>query len=375
MAPIFMFFMYFIFLLLQARMFDSLISNANTNFLVRILSILIPAMFILILLLKATDFAKKGSGKFGEALMKGAKMVGGLAISAATAAATGGTSLALGAASSIAATTGRATIGRAGAAIADSKWAREREIQGKFGSGVFRGAAKAVGSATYDARNVKVAGKTLASATGLNLGEGGKGGFKERKAEQIEKRNKRSKELQVGEHDPLKLKLNKTEEDLQKLLSNNADVIESLDKAIEKKRQEVSDAEKKLSAARGTAGEGAARAALTTANGELDFAKQSKKEFRSGADYMVTDSTGKTTLKTGTGVSVEALEQQKRDDAQAIKKENARRNRDFAETQKRGGFTRAKDYILSGGTYTSAAAHEAAHDIIMETKLDSGTTH
>jgi hypothetical protein len=371
MAPIFMFFMYFIFLLVHANIFGTLISNTGTGagaFLTSVLYILMPAIFILVLLLKAAKFAKKGSGVIGEYIFKGASVVGGLALTAAS----GGAGMALKAASSASASAGRATVGRAGAAIANSKWATERERQGKFGSGVFRNTAKAIGSANFDVRGVKIGGKTLASATGLKVGEAGKGGFTERKKEEVEKRQKRAKELQVGENDPLKQALNKTEMDLQGLLGENAQVIETLDKVIEKKRQEVNDAEKKLSAARGTPGEAAARATLTTANGDLDFAKQNKKDFRDGSNYMLTNSAGVTTIQTGTGVNIEALEGQKRAQAQAIKTENVKRNQTYANTITK---KRALFYVLSGGTYTKAAAEEAAHNIVMETKLDSGEKH
>lgn len=82
MAPIFMFFMYFIFMLLKADLFSALIPGKDL--VQTILGVVLPALLILILLLKATDFAKKGSGSFGDALMKGAKVVGGLALGAVT---------------------------------------------------------------------------------------------------------------------------------------------------------------------------------------------------------------------------------------------------------------------------------------------------
>ena len=90
MAPIFMFFMYFIFLLVQSTFLSSMISKTtNTSFIVTILTVLIPEMIVIVLLLKAVEFAKKGSGKFGEMVMKGAQLAGGLAVGAAT----GGTAL------------------------------------------------------------------------------------------------------------------------------------------------------------------------------------------------------------------------------------------------------------------------------------------
>ncbi len=99
MAPIFMFFLYFIFLLIRSNIFTNMIpTNTNSSAITTLLSIAIPALLILVLLLKAADYAKKGSGKFGEMVMKGAQMVGGLAVGAAT----GGASLAMGGAALLA---------------------------------------------------------------------------------------------------------------------------------------------------------------------------------------------------------------------------------------------------------------------------------
>ncbi len=82
MAPIFMFFMYLIFKLVHANIFDGLIQNQK-GIMADILLILIPAMIIMAMLLKATEYAKKGSGKFGEMALKGIQAAGGLAIGGA----------------------------------------------------------------------------------------------------------------------------------------------------------------------------------------------------------------------------------------------------------------------------------------------------
>lgn len=74
MAPIFMFFLYFIFRIVGAKIFDGMITQNNHGVIETILLIVIPAMIILTLLLKATEFAKKGAGKFGEMAMGAIKM-------------------------------------------------------------------------------------------------------------------------------------------------------------------------------------------------------------------------------------------------------------------------------------------------------------
>ncbi len=84
MAPIFLFFLYLIFKLLPT-IEDFYKNESGTQGAISlILSIMIPALVILALLNKATSFAKKGGGYFGEMLMKGASIVGGLAVGAAT---------------------------------------------------------------------------------------------------------------------------------------------------------------------------------------------------------------------------------------------------------------------------------------------------
>ena len=90
MAPIFMFFLYLIFLLIKSDLFGSMLST-DTTFIQKTFSIVIPAIMILFMLLKAVSFAKAGSGAIGEAVMTGAKFVGGLALGAVT----GGAALAL----------------------------------------------------------------------------------------------------------------------------------------------------------------------------------------------------------------------------------------------------------------------------------------
>ncbi len=108
MAPIFMFFMYLIFLLLGAGIFDGFlkpgpdaigggfVSSLLGGAMGKILNILLPALMIMGMLLKAKDMAKQGGGQFGEMVMSAAKVTGALAV--------GGTALGV-------AGVGRATVG------------------------------------------------------------------------------------------------------------------------------------------------------------------------------------------------------------------------------------------------------------------------
>ncbi len=122
MAPIFMFFMYFIFLLIQSKIYEGFVGDHGSVF-QSMLLIIIPAVMILVLLNQATKFAKKGSGQLGEAVMGAAKLAGGLAI--------GGTALGL-------AGLGRGTIGTfmKGASTGDTYAQRKADGEklGMFGS-------------------------------------------------------------------------------------------------------------------------------------------------------------------------------------------------------------------------------------------------
>ena len=161
MAPIFMFFIYLIFMLLPhiykhdsaSKPFFS--SGGPTTLLGTILGILIPALIIMYMLLKAVDFAKKGGGKFGEIALTAAKVAGGVALGVAT----GGAALAL-----------RGTVGRVATNLSESNRMRDWAARNKFGSGVTRLTSK-VAAGTYDARNAPGVG-ALAKAGGISLDAG-----------------------------------------------------------------------------------------------------------------------------------------------------------------------------------------------------------
>jgi len=225
MAPIFMFFMYFLFLLIGAKMFDSLTSQSNPSTIVRILGIVIPALLILVLLMKAAKYAKKGSGQFGEMVIKGTEIAMG---------ATAG--LALGGAAVV----GQATIGQASSRLANSEWAKRREAEGRIGGALFRRTTQGLASSSFDARK-GIVGAGLAvvgGVSGLNLGHKtkyfmkGEGGFDATKKRKQEANIKRNEQLKVNESDPLKQKLNRLEDEHQDLLRDASGPIEDLERQI-----------------------------------------------------------------------------------------------------------------------------------------------
>ncbi len=191
MAPIFMFFMYFIFMLVGANIFGGLLqtpSNGGPSFTLRVMEIFLPAMLILILLIKATDYAKKGSGKFGEVVMKGAQVVGGLALGAAT----GGTAM-----------LASNTIGRAARNIANDDELRARAAAGDKGAQRKLAIANSLAKTSFDFRQTGI-GKFAAKKSGMNLDsaafgvvgmsteklKGGRAGRDEERVKKLEEKKK-----------------------------------------------------------------------------------------------------------------------------------------------------------------------------------------
>jgi len=422
MAPIFMFFMYFIFLLIKSNIFTGLIvSDASQTIMATILLTVLPALFILILLLKATKFAKEGSGAIGEALFKGAAMVGGLALGLAT---SGASTLATG------------TIGNLASRTASNATLNEKAKQKGLGGMAARMALKTAdygSKASFDVRGVKIAGKSLASATGLNLGEAKVGGYQQRRKETVEKRQKRAKELEVREDEKPKQELNKLEREQQSLLVVSSHEIEQIEKQIkgananaaamrakfgasstEAKEAgaevvELRERKKKIKNAKGRdavafdADAVAAEAVAATAPADIKLANKAL-AARAAADVAKASSVG-------SGRSINELEDYYIPEAQnKIEKENRARKFAYAERlqNRRGGLIGLSkaaarfatgSYLGVGATLGlgaighpiiggAAAAgilaapftkedkranREAAHKIIMEVKLDSGT--
>ena len=242
MAPIFMFFLYFIFLLLGEsegkNMFtDSLKGEGMVR---TLLSIIIPAMVVLILLLKATEFAKKGSGTFGEAIIKGGKMVAGVAGGLALGAATGGAGFAL-----------RAGIGGVGGTLANKtasgvNWLAKKDSwigKGARGLGANRidsGLTYAGALAQRSSFDLR-AGGGLAKMTGLSIGQAQKGGREQARKDKVEKRQKRANMLKVRDDESISKKIRAKEMDLQVMLNKVAGDFHTLDEAIKDKRQDKRD--------------------------------------------------------------------------------------------------------------------------------------
>ncbi len=154
MAPIFMFFMYLIARISKNTFLAK--PEGTTSFIPMLLMIIIPSMIYIILLMKATDYAKKGGGEMAKALMKGGAMLGGFAVGAAT----GGTAL-----------VARGTIGRKAMDVANNDDLRRRAAEGEKGAQRKLATANYFASKSFDARQTGL-GKFTEKQTGMKFDSG-----------------------------------------------------------------------------------------------------------------------------------------------------------------------------------------------------------
>ncbi len=375
MAPFFMFFMYFIFLLVAQNPFKDIAKNSGGS-ITTILLVVIPALVILLLLKQATKVAKEGSGQLGEMVVKAGKSVGGLVGGIALGAATGGAAVAA-----------RATIGRAGHAAANSQWAKRWESS-YFGGEAGMSVLKKVGSASYDVRAAKIGGKSLAS-TGLKVGEAQKGGFTKIREEDVKKRQKREKEIEVGEDEKLMQGVRRaqitlqeaksdprTQADLLRLNEGDTNAAEGsaermglgqLERASTAADRALTDAERDLKDAISHFG------ALSDQANTARITQSIKLDERDGARNNLLNRQ-QAIRDEGHGVHDAEVNLKKAENA--VTGENKTRKKAYAD-KIQSGSNRAFNFILSGGQYALIrGANEAANKIRANIKAEShGSGH
>lgn len=238
MAPIFMFFMYFIFKMINANPYDGLLNknNPEVGTIVTILSILIPALIILSLLLKAIEYAKKGSGQFGEMAIKLSQAALGIAVG-------GGVGLM--------AKGLQGGLGHAGKRVFESKTLADMETNGGWASRRLASGLRSVAGgndgkggfagSSFDLRKGVLGGalKAASAVTGLDLGGkntfmmGEDGGYEADLKRKDAIRKARAEGLKVKEGEEEKQKLNQLKEEQQEVSLKNEAVIHEKDKEIE----------------------------------------------------------------------------------------------------------------------------------------------
>lgn len=216
LAPIFIFFLYLIVLFLNIGLDISYNSSADSPMMTKLMGAAIPFALLFVLLMTAKKLAIEYSGKMGEAVINGGKMLGGLAGGLAL----GASALAL-----------RGTVGQLGSRIANNSKLKSLAANNKFASGIQKLGMK-MESGSFDLRHVKIAGKNLSSATDMDFGDGKHGGFKQAREDKVKARQKRAEELKVGEDEPLTQELHREEAALQAQLDVSHGALEDIEKRL-----------------------------------------------------------------------------------------------------------------------------------------------
>jgi hypothetical protein len=361
-APIFMFMLYFIFLLVQKNPFSD-VTVQNNGMVETILLVVIPAFVILYLLRYAVKFAKEGSGEIGAGILKAGKIAGGVAL--------GGVGLAAGAAVGGAALVGTKTLGAASSAVASSRLASGK---GALSRGLRR-TAQYGSQASFDLRKTGIG--TLTKKVGIDLdaskaiGLGVKeGGYEKARTDKVKRRQERAQQLEVGEDETLKQEQNKVEADLQDLLKEVSSELELVDKKITSAREDASDAARRF-------GSGSAEA--RTAGQVVDYLKDYKTGIKTGSASVFNPTTGvnenKSHLKRD-GNSIKNLESAIIPEAKAkVLRETRERKQAYADATTKFSTIKIPWVGNFNNPLVNRANREAAHKIKMENKLDSGEKH
>lgn len=222
MAPILMFFIYLILLFLDTGFLDIANPGRGND----ILQIIVPFLFIIMLLLKAKDIAKKLGGEIGSFAMKGGEIIGGAALGLAA----GGAAMGL-----------QRTVGKASSRLANSagvkNWASQSFTTGGFTGAVKgflgKGALKTTkfgAKSSFDLRRGAVgAGLAIAShLSGMNLKSAEQyfkgvqaGGYEADRKRKVAKKQEFASWLAVGEDEDLTQAMHQTDIDHQTLLQNH----------------------------------------------------------------------------------------------------------------------------------------------------------
>lgn len=168
LAPVFVFFMYLIIKFLDMKL--DIINTAGKTGMDFVVAILLPFAFIMILLWKAKDIAKKMSGTMGEMAVKAGSAIGGVALGAGI----GAGAMAM-----------RGTVGRLAANAAQSNKFKDWAGRSKIGASALK-MTSGVASSSFDARATKLGGMA-GKGLGVDLGKAKEGGFTKVREEKVKK--------------------------------------------------------------------------------------------------------------------------------------------------------------------------------------------
>lgn len=267
LAPVFMFFLYIILKFLQTDLIsDPMSKTVSADGLGFFVATIIPFAFIMILMMKAKKIAVDMSGEMGATVSK----IGGVA-----------SGMILGAGVGLGAMAMRGTIGKAGAALADSKFVRNNGFLGR----ALGDAGKWTASKSFDVRNTK-AGTAATSSLSVDAGKAKTGGFTQARIDQKVKTEKRAKELELSENSPEKTKVRKAQVALKELENLKSHDINTIEGKLTAARQKVIDANAAVAAISDSEEDkgkkAAARATAQAANDEVTTYNAEKGNITNG---------------------------------------------------------------------------------------------
>lgn len=193
MAPIFVFFMYIIVMFLEKKLGFTALNNSSIKGMSKLLSIILPFIFIIFLINKAKKIAVDMSGEIGKAMANVSQKITGVAATALTGGVMGAAAMGM-----------RGTIGRAGASIANSEKLKEMEAKGGirgFGAKTLRSFGSSTGKAGFDFRNTKMGAEASANLNkelGVSLGKGKTGGYQEFQNSIVKKQTEEADSLKMS---------------------------------------------------------------------------------------------------------------------------------------------------------------------------------
>ncbi len=172
-APIYFFFLLIIGILMQSMFGKEPQINGKDWMITLLGQVILPALLVYSLIIKATDYVKKASGEIGEKM-------GNMAGQAFSAVGKGALSLTGGAAMGAGAWAGSRTFGKLGKTLGESNFVKNNMTKTGFNLGGATGwvarraadASKKAQTASFDIRNSKLGG-ALQGATGMSFGSFG----------------------------------------------------------------------------------------------------------------------------------------------------------------------------------------------------------
>jgi hypothetical protein len=376
LAPIFIFFLYIIvmfagFLDKIGEYTPNPGASSGEKTMQIMMSIAIPFAILYGMLKTAKSIAVDYSGKLGKEISSMGKKALMVAGGAAVGVAAGGLAIAG------RATIGRAGSALVNSERLKKQSVEGKTWVGRQVASGLRGFGKSTSKGNMDIRGVSIGGKNLGSTgLKVNtLGKPNAGGFAKMREDKVKKRMERAKELEVGKDEPLMKAINKTESDIQKLLKDNEATITKLDKQIEIRRQAVADATAEFGA--GTPEVKKASTELNNAKNHKKALMEGKvyegdKKYGEVEEKRIVKKTRPKTVKGDYGKDKIIQEEYEEEEKYITYKERLKTPAELAEDDGYGKITKYAEKENDMGTYTDkdGNTHRRTLDFMQKTELN-----